>query len=186
MLLPKFETRAPVYKVRGPPCLSVRGEQPASRLSWRSLLYPCARCRRATAACTRPPLIFISYRRVDTKAWANHLLDDLRRRFGSARVFMDIRGGIRGGDDFERVLRDALERCKVLLAVIGPHWTTCQRSDGRLRLCGDDDWVRRELATALERGIVVVPVLFGREGLPAAGELPPDLQALLRRRLRRC
>jgi hypothetical protein len=71
----------------------------------------------------------------------------------------------------------------VLLAVIGPQWTTCER-DGRRRLDFDDDWVRDEVRSALARGILVVPVLFGRDALPPAAELPADLHPLLGRQHR--
>lgn len=129
-------------------------------------------------------MIFISYRRVDTQPWASHLYDELGRRFGRGQVFMDVRDGIRGGDDFAAVLRRSLDSCRVLLAVIGPQWTTVQREDGRPRLVCDDDWVRNEVATALTRGVLVVPVLFGRAALPGEDELPPDLRPLRERQHR--
>ena len=71
--------------------------------------------------------IFISYRRMDTLPWAGRLFADLRKSFGAPQVFMDINGGIPRGANFEQVLTAALASCDVLLALIGPQWTTCTR-----------------------------------------------------------
>ena len=124
--------------------------------------------------------IFISYRRTDTLPWAGRLFADLRNSFGAPQVFMDINGGIPRGADFEEVLTAAVGRCDFMLALIGPQWTTCTRSDGTRRLEAPGDWVRNEIATALRRSIPVTPVLFGGSRLPAETELPEDLRGLLR------
>lgn len=127
------------------------------------------------------PGIFISYRRIDTVAWAGHLFSDLRRSFGASQVFMDINGGIPRGADFEQVLTTALEGCDALLALIGPQWIGCTRSDGTRRLDVPNDWVRNEISTALRRDIPVMPVLFGGASFPGEVELPEDLRALRKR-----
>jgi hypothetical protein len=64
--------------------------------------------------------IFINYRRVDTEAWGGHLYSDLRRQFGENAVFMDTRRSITWGADWDFKLKDALENCEVMLALIGP------------------------------------------------------------------
>jgi TIR domain len=125
--------------------------------------------------------IFISYRRIDTGPWAGRLFDYLKGRFGVAQVFMDINGGIPRGADFEKVLTDKLSSCDGLLALIGPNWLTCTGDDGRRRLDVPEDWVRTEIATALKREILVMPVLLGGAKLRPEDELPQDL-ILLRKR----
>lgn len=122
--------------------------------------------------------IFISYRRADAVSAAGHLFADLTRAFGSTRVFMDIHGGIVAGERFGEVLTDALERCDVLLALVGPRWLSVER-DGRRRLDFEDDWVRAEIRRAVERRIPVVPVLLEGMALPGPEALPPDLVDLL-------
>src|SRR5688572_31729121 len=112
------------------------------------------------------PGIFISYRRIDTLAWAGRLFADLRKSFGASQVFMDINGGIPRGADFEQVLTKALAGCDALLALIGPQWIGCTRSDGTRRLDAPDDWVRNEISTVLHRNIPVMPVLLGDAPLP--------------------
>lgn len=124
------------------------------------------------------PGIFISYRRTDTLPWAGHLFADLRDRFGASQVFMDIQGGIPRGANFEQALTAALAGSDALLALIGPQWNSCKRSDGVRRLDVPADWVRNEIATALRRGIPVVPVLFGGARLPPEAELPEDIRTL--------
>jgi hypothetical protein len=131
-------------------------------------------------------VIFISYRRVDAQAWASHLFTALRTRFGEQQVFMDVRqNGLQGGDLFADVLRQRLQASTVLLAVVGPQWETCTRADGPqaglCRLHCDDDWVREEVRHGLQAAALVVPVLFGRGGLPPAAALPADLQPLCQR-----
>ena len=69
--------------------------------------------------------IFISYRRIDTIAWAGRIFADMARRFGVTQVFMDINGGIPRGANFAETLRAALTGCDVLLALIGPQWSGC-------------------------------------------------------------
>jgi hypothetical protein len=91
---------------------------------------------------------------------------------------MDIKGGIPRGADFERVLTDKLAGCEVLLVLVGPKWLTCTRSDGTRRLDVPDDWVRKEIASALQRNIPVVPVLLGGAGIPEKSQLPDALRSL--------
>ncbi len=127
--------------------------------------------------------IFISYRRSDTMGWAGHLFADLCNHFGSDRVFMDIRGGIPRGADFEKTLDNALSRCEALLVLMGPEWLTCTRSDGSRRLDEAGDWVRNEAAAALQRDVLVVPVLFGGAPIPTEADLPDDLRPLCKRQV---
>jgi hypothetical protein len=121
--------------------------------------------------------IFVSYRRDDTAWLARHLFDGLVREFGRDKVFMDIEGGIARGEKFGPKLKEALNGCHVLLALIGPQWLLCERNGVR-RLDLLDDWVRTEIASALQRGVVVVPVLDGNTQLPEKAALPDDLKPL--------
>lgn len=123
--------------------------------------------------------IFISYRRDDTGARAQHLYSDLSNRFGSRHVFMDIHG-IRAGSEWKQRLEEELGGCEVLLALIGRKWLTCTRDDKR-RLDFADDWVRNEIRSCLDRGAPVLPVLLDRADPPAEHDLPEDLRPMLAR-----
>ena len=86
---------------------------------------------------------------------------------------------IKGGDNFVAVIEDKVRQCDVLLALIGERWLTITGEDGatrRLEMPGD--FVRLEIAKALERKVRVIPVLVGGAAMPQAADLPKDLQPL--------
>jgi WD40 repeat protein len=124
--------------------------------------------------------VFISYRRQESRHLAGRLYDRLVVHFGNGRVFMDV-DDIQPGVDFAEAINRALSTCKVLLAVIGPHWLTATDEDGRRRLDDPDDLVCLEIATALDRGIRVIPILIDGAAMPHRQELPDRLAGLARR-----
>ena len=126
------------------------------------------------------PTIFLSYRRQDAAGHAGRLADSLIAAFGSQHVFMDI-DAIRPGTDFVDVIDAALDRCDVLLAVIGAEWLDSRDAAGRRRLDDPEDFVRVEIGKALARDVRVVPVLVQGATMPRADELPDDLAPLARR-----
>jgi hypothetical protein len=65
--------------------------------------------------------VFISYRRDDSAGYARALHDALARRFGAARIFIDV-DDIAAGQRFAQVIAGAVERAQVLLVLIGPRW----------------------------------------------------------------
>ncbi len=120
--------------------------------------------------------IFISYRRDDSRAFAEQIHGCLAERFGEDQVFFDIED-IGAGAAWADVLRDFLADPGVLVAVIGPDWVSTTDAAGNLRLHTQDDWVRREVASAI-RAATVLPVLVNGASLPSPDELPPDLRRL--------
>lgn len=123
--------------------------------------------------------IFISYRVQDTAGETGRLVDALKQHFTDDQVFLDIEN-LEPGTDFTIAIEKSLDTCDVFLAVIGPHWIG-DRDTNTLRIQDANDWVRLEVATALQRNIRVVPVLVDGAVLPKTEQLPPDLQPLLRR-----
>jgi hypothetical protein len=75
----------------------------------------------------------------------------------------------------------ALDGCDAVLVMIGPGWQAAATPQGTPRLFEADDHVRLELSRALHRNVPLIPVLVGGAGLPAATELPDDLQGLVHR-----
>jgi uracil-DNA glycosylase family 4 len=124
--------------------------------------------------------IFINYRRQDSEGYVGRLYDRLCDHFKPEDIFMDIEA-IRPGEDFVQTLEEAVAQCDVLLAVIGPEWINIKNSDGERRLSDERDFVRIEIASALNQNKVIIPVLVGRAKMPNTGELPDDLHALTRR-----
>lgn len=125
--------------------------------------------------------IFISYRRVDSKAYSGRLFDRLTRHFGRGAVFMDVEGGIARGEDFAQALERAVNSVDAMVVVVGRQWLTCADAGGRRRLDHPQDWVRSEVAAALARGILLLPVLVDGASMPRESDLPENITALARK-----
>ena len=121
--------------------------------------------------------IFISYRRDDDPSAAGRLYDALSAKFGDDDVFMDL-DTLEPGEDFWEVIKQALERADVQLAVIGRGWLTASDQSGERRLDDKEDFVRREIALALRVGVRVIPVLVNGAAMPAAKDLPSSIKRL--------
>ena len=124
--------------------------------------------------------IYLSYRRMESAAYAGRLVDHLSRHFGQNSVFRDI-DSIAGGQDFPHAIESALNACDAVLVVIGNNWATDTAQNGRRRLDDPKDWVRLEVAAALRRNVLVVPVLVDGARLPDPASLPEELGSLCRR-----
>jgi formylglycine-generating enzyme required for sulfatase activity len=119
------------------------------------------------------PKIAISYRRTDADA-TGRIFDRLVQRYGKGSVFRDI-DDIPFGIDFRTVVNDALRGTDLLIAVVGPNWRGARRR-GSARINDENDLVRIEVETALQRDIPVIPVLVGGAVMPKAVELPDCLR----------
>ncbi len=120
------------------------------------------------------PKIVISYRRADSDAIAGRIKDRLASQFGEGSIFMDI-DSIPFGTDFRDYVRDALFDSDVLVAVVGPKWLG--PAEGTyLRIKEENDPIRIEVETALNRGVSVIPVLVNGAVMPKPSELPVTLE----------
>ena len=128
-----------------------------------------------------PRKVFISYRRDDSKYQARMIHAAFCRSVPRDHVFMDI-DSIPPGANFRKILKDWVDQCEVLLALIGPGWidATDPRT-GRRRLDNASDFVRIEIGEALARDIPVVPVLLDGTPMPDPDHLPDDLKELVDR-----
>ncbi|MGE0816643.1 MAG: toll/interleukin-1 receptor domain-containing protein [Vicinamibacterales bacterium] len=131
----------------------------------------------AGAASPGAASIFISYRRHETTAVVGRLDEHLRARFGEHAVFKDA-NDIMPGRRFKDVITDALQKCRVVIAVIGPDWETMHDEHDRRKLDDPRDFVVLEIGTALMRQLPVVPLLVDRDTLPAADLLPAAIADL--------
>jgi hypothetical protein len=120
--------------------------------------------------------IFISYRREGSSGDAGRLCDYLKEVFGPDSLFIDSDMPV--GVKFKDHLHDQLNECGVFLAIIGRNWLNACDQYGHRRLDNADDWVRVEIASALARGIKVVPVIIDDGVLPKPSDLPSDLKSL--------
>lgn len=118
--------------------------------------------------------IFISYRRSDSQDVTGRIHDRLSDHFTNDLIFRDV-DSIPYGDDFQITLQESVSNCLVLVAVIGPTWFKVLQE--RMQR-PQTDWVRTEIALALQRNIPVIPVLTSGAQMPGANDLPEDLKAL--------
>src|SRR5215471_12410912 len=121
--------------------------------------------------------IFINYRRGEDDAFAGRLFDRLGEAFGREQLFMDV-DNIAPGLDFVRVLEEQVAQCDLVLAVIGKGWLDAEIAR---RLHNPEDFVRIEIASALNQEKRVIPVLIGEARMPRADELPEAIRPLARR-----
>ena len=109
--------------------------------------------------------LFISYRRADTRAISYRIHESLCKHFGKNNIFIDEQ--LQDGKDFPTQLGEYLEECHVLLVIVGENWLI-KTDAGELRVNEKDDFVRYEIATALERKLRVIPVLIDEVQIPGA------------------
>ena len=125
--------------------------------------------------------IFLNYRREDSASATRLLFTHLKPHFGVEKLFVDV-DHITAGADFVNVLDAQVSQCDVMLSIIGPHWLTITDNEtGLRRLDNPDDFVRIEIEAALERDILIIPVLVDNGSFPRATDLPETLQPLTRR-----
>lgn len=124
--------------------------------------------------------IFISYRREDSAPYAGRLYDRLCAHFGADQVFMDV-DDIPPGADFAANIDAKVGSCDAMVVVIGKDWLTARNADGQLRLSDPSDFVGLEVSLALQRSVLVIPVLVGGAQIPKPEELRADLEALSKR-----
>ena len=125
----------------------------------------------------------MSYRRRGEGAgYGGRVADKLVEHFGVGQCFRDV-DDIESGVDFVKTIQEAVGTCEVLVAIIGPDWTTQTDARGTRRLDDPKDFVRLEVAAALQRDIRVIPVLVGGADIPSEHELPDVLSALSRRQV---
>jgi cellulose biosynthesis protein BcsQ len=123
---------------------------------------------RGAVSADRKIRIFICYRRPDTVYHAARMYEALQRRFSEAIVFID-NDSIRPGENYRAVIDRAIRSADVMLVVIGPEWL---RSDLHV------DIVELEVAEALRRKILTIPVLVDNAVMPKASDLPEDIRQL--------
>ncbi len=128
-----------------------------------------------------PSKVFISYRRDDSKYQARMVHTAFCQTVPRDHVFMDV-DSIPPGANFRKILKDWVDQCEILLALIGPGWIDAiDPKTSRRRLDNPSDFVRIEIGEALARDIPVVPVLLDGTPMPDPDLLPDDLKELVDR-----
>ena len=121
--------------------------------------------------------IFINYRRSLNLTEAQLLQKVLERHFGSARVFLDVRG-LEGGQHWLHSLEAQVDAAAAMVSLIPKGWADLRDERGQRRLENPDDFVRFEIARAFSRKIPVLPLLLNGASMPGVADLPLNLLQL--------
>ena len=124
--------------------------------------------------------IFISYRREDSQWQTKAIYERLSVIVDNPRedIFFDL-DSMTVGLNFKTQIQKSVEQCDVLIAMIGPKWVNeIDKETGTRRLDDSKDFVRLEVAAALERDIPVIPVFLDGAPVPATEELPDNIKEL--------
>jgi hypothetical protein len=121
--------------------------------------------------------IFISYRRADSQGYVGRLHDYLLKYFAEEQIFLDV-SSLKGGEEFKARIERIIPTCRALLAIIGPRWLDMRGEGGRRRLDNPEDFVRLEIASALQHRLQIIPVLVAGAQMPPGDTLPAPLKAL--------
>lgn len=123
--------------------------------------------------------IFISYRQEDKATITGQICEQLAAHFSKDKI---IRGTnlvlIPLGADISEYVKDVINKCSVVLVIIGSEWLTSADTSGRRRLDDALDLVRIEVEAALSSKLPVIPLLVEGVAMPPVEELPPSLAKL--------
>jgi hypothetical protein len=124
-------------------------------------------------ACT----VFISYRREDSREITGRICDRLNSEFGKQAIFRDV-DSIPAGVDFRQHINKTIDKCSMLVAIIGDKWLDAKNKKGERRLDLTNDHLRVEIETALKKEIPIIPVLVKNGAMPDEDDLPEGLKPL--------
>lgn len=102
--------------------------------------------------------VFISYRRKDSKEFAEHIHTHLENDYD---VFLDTEDGIPYGEKFLNVIKNSIEEADVVLMVIGKD--ACTEFESRK---GKEDYVVKEIEHAHASSCKIIPVLMNGANIP--------------------
>jgi hypothetical protein len=93
------------------------------------------------------------------------------------RIFMDV-DTMAMGVPFDDRIKEEIRACDGLIAIIGPRWLELLRE--HFNDFSKEDYLRQELALALELEKPVFPILIKDATFPDRNALPPDLGGMYR------
>src|SRR4051812_32390707 len=123
--------------------------------------------------------VFISYRRDDGQGHADHLAKKMLEVKPDWQVFIDRE--IRVGEDWREAVGKQLKEADLVVVLISPSWVAREYDWAERPLDSVKDWVRREVAFALEKRKPITPLLIGGACMPPPEQLPTDIAKLANR-----
>ena len=127
-----------------------------------------------------PRKVFISYRRDDSRYQARMVYSAFTQVVARENVFMDI-DSIPLGTDFRKILKEWVEQCDLLLALIGPGWINAvDPKTGEPRLKNSADFVRIEISASAIACLVLarLPRTFTEQRAEQSGWAADVVRAL--------
>ncbi len=118
--------------------------------------------------------IFISYRRDDSSDVTGRIYDRLALKFGPDFVFKDV-DSIPLGVNFKQYIDKIIQKCNILLVVIGDNWLEVKDGSGKPRIQDPKDHVRLEIEAGLKRSIPIIPILVKNAQLPSQDDIPESM-----------
>jgi len=119
--------------------------------------------------------LFISYRREDSADVTGRIYDRLSTHFGAVNVFKDV-DSIPLGLDFREVISHAVAKASVVVVVVGKNWLGSSHDSENARIHNQTDFVRTEVAAALNQKKPVIPVLVSGAKMPLEADLPDEIK----------
>lgn len=126
------------------------------------------------------PRVFLSYRRSDSGDVTGRIYDRLITHYGKGSVFRDI-DSIPLAVPYPQHLEEVIRNVDAVLVIVGPEWITVTNEYGQPRLFEPDDYVRKEVETALRCAVPVFPLTIAGARKPRVVQLPESIQALATR-----
>lgn len=121
--------------------------------------------------------VVLCYRRDDSSQYIDQIVKNIDSRFGRGTAFCDI-SNIPLGANFVDFLRNEIKSASVVLVLIGPSWIS---NTNAMRLQDTNDFVRLDIAAALQFNVPIIPILLDGATMPSSSELPDELSELSRR-----
>lgn len=114
--------------------------------------------------------IFIGYRRKDSEAWAISIYEKLINVFGRKNIFIDVEK-IETGKWKSQIL-DNLSSSKVMLIIIGKDWLSSRLEEA-------NDIHRLEIREALNKKILIIPIILPDTDILDKNDLPDDIRKIM-------
>jgi hypothetical protein len=109
--------------------------------------------------------------------YAFRLHERLSTSLGESDVFLD-QFSIQPGEVYGWTIQQAAAHADAMIVLIGPDWLTAKAASGHRRLDDNFDFVRREMAAAIDRRIMIAPLLVSNAEIPDRRALPWDMYRL--------
>ena len=112
--------------------------------------------------------LFISYERKDAGGWAGIIYQKLKDHYGEGVVFKDEEE-TRTGEIWGPRLSRIVQNCDGFVLVIGSDWQESRMID---KLNDPENWVHKEIVTAVKANKAIFPVVVEGADLPDKGKIP--------------